>query len=140
MEKRAQDTWWYFWPRNYIFGLGYLCEAIRQNFWRDFVKLFSAPKQLFGMSPHDNEVSIKDFFNKCDQIRRKSSIENFIFCVVSATKTEIATDIRLWTVIARFFGKLNIAFKFSFHQSIIHIEFVTCQLTHEILWHITSAR
>ena len=83
-----------------------------------------------------NEVFIKDFFNKCDQIRRKSSMENFIFCVVSATKTEIATEIRLWTVIARFFCKLNIAFKFSFHQSIIHIEFVTCQLNHEISWHI----
>ena len=44
------------------------------------------------------KFSIKDFFSKCDQIRRKlriyshllkkSLIENFIFCVVTHEKTE----------------------------------------------------
>ena len=28
------------------------------------------------------KFSIKDFFSKCDQIRRKSLMENFIFCAV----------------------------------------------------------
>ena len=87
-----------------------------------------------------NEVSIKDFFSKCDQIRRNPQWKTLFSAWCSTTKTEIATEIRLWTDIARFFGKLNMAFKFSFHQSIIHIEFVTCQLTHEISWYITSAR
>ena len=32
------------------------------------------------------KFSIKNFFSKCDQIRRKSLMENFLFCVVYSFK------------------------------------------------------
>ena len=31
------------------------------------------------------KLSMKNFFSKCDQIRKKSLMENFIFCAVSKT-------------------------------------------------------
>ena len=42
------------------------------------------------------KFSIKDFFSKCDQIRRlkKSLMENFIFCAVYATLVDIVILLR----------------------------------------------
>ena len=42
------------------------------------------------------KFSIKDFFSKCDQIRRlkKSLMENFIFCAVYATLVDIVMLLR----------------------------------------------
>ena len=41
--------------------------------WKTFSKLYT-------------RFSIKDFFSKCDQIRRKSLMENFNFCAVYQTQ------------------------------------------------------
>ena len=41
------------------------------------MKTYTAQKMKF---------SIKDFFSKCDQVRRKFLIENFIFCAVLELK------------------------------------------------------
>ena len=60
--------------------------------------LKSLAQKCILVTAQNLKFSIKDFFNKCDQIRRKrrvwshllkkSLIENFIFCAVSLAKGE----------------------------------------------------
>ena len=55
-----------------------------------------------SITPQKMKFSIKDFFSKCDQARRKlriwshllkkSLMENFIFCAVYPTKREIEIE------------------------------------------------
>ena len=43
-----------------------------------------------------NEFSMKDFFSKCDQTRKKSLMQNFILCVVEALICDDYKKVTLW--------------------------------------------
>ena len=64
----------------------------------DLLKLKCKFQLLLGHSKLNKKTkfSIKDFFSKCDQIRRlkKSLMENFIFCAVYATLVDIVMLLR----------------------------------------------
>ena len=48
----------------------------------DFKEIFNVLGILLHFTTQKIKLSINDFFSKCDQIRRKSLMKNFIFCVV----------------------------------------------------------
>ena len=67
--------------------------------------------------------SIKDVFNKCDQIRRKlkkSLMENFIFCAVYVTE-----------VLAYFSGMLPLSWSHNRYTNFIFIGIIIDHVTNE---------